>query len=144
MKKQLFILFMFIICLALLSSCKKDKDKEPAKTLVGKWKQIAGTYSPAYYGETDYFSSYPPCDKDDIIEFKSDNTYELNEGATKCDASDPQILITGNYSVNTDFTTLNILGQTVNIELTTNSLKVTTPFTDNGVTYTDVSSYRRQ
>ncbi len=144
MKKYLFILLTAFACSALLNSCKKDKDNEPAKTIVGKWIQVAGTYSPAYFGETDYFSSYSSCDKDDILEFKSDNSYEFTEGATKCDQNDPQVIITGNYSVNSTFTTLNIFGQTVNIELTANTLKVTAPFTDNGVNYNDISTYQRQ
>jgi len=127
-----------------LIACKKDKDKEPAKTIVGKWKQASGTYTPAYYGETDYFSFYPSCDKDDILEFKSDNSYEFTEGATKCDPADPQIILSGSYSVNPALTTLDISGQIATIELTTTNLKVTATFTDNGVTYTDISTFQRQ
>jgi hypothetical protein len=143
-KNYLGIILASFACLALLNACKKDKDKEPAKTIVGKWMQISGTYSPAYNGETDFFSASSSCDKDDIYEFKSDNTYEASEGATKCDVNDPQIFDSGNYSVNSTFTSLNIAGQTLNMELTATNLKLTDTFTDNGVTYTVTSNYQRQ
>jgi hypothetical protein len=37
-------------------------------------------------------SLFTPCTKDDIYTFKSDSTGILDEGATKCDTSDPQTL----------------------------------------------------
>ena len=90
MKKQLFFVTVFMFCISFLSSCKKDKDEATQKTIVGKWKQISGRYSPAYFNETDYFSSYESCEKDDIIEFKSGGSFEYSEGATKCDVPIPR------------------------------------------------------
>lgn len=134
------LLFLTTILL-FTASCKKNKD---SVTLVGKWKQVSGTYSPAFMGETDYFSAYSACEKDDIIEFKANNTYEFTEGASKCDPADPQIIDAGNYSVNAEQTSLTLFGQTIIIAVTNSTLTVTNTFSDSGVTYTDVSVHQRQ
>lgn len=134
------LLFLTAILL-FTASCKKNKD---SVTLVGKWKQVSGTYSPAFMGETDYFSAYSACEKDDIIEFKTNNTFEFTEGASKCDPADPQIIDAGNYSVNAELTSLSIFGQTIKIAVTNTSLTVTNTFDINGITYTDVSAHQRQ
>ena len=144
MKKQSFLIIICIFCLSFLNSCKKDKDVTANKTIIGKWKQIGGSYAPAYFGETDYFSSYLPCEKDDISEFKSDNTFQLTEGNTRCDASDPQIMLTGSYTVNSDFTSITVNGEPSAIELTATTLKVIHPFSEGGVNYTDISTFQRQ
>lgn len=146
MKKFNFLFCLTVFSLFILASCKKDKDEDPSTPLsiVGKWKQSSGTYNPAYFGTTDYFADYEACEKDDIIEFKSDNTFEINEGATKCDPSDPQVLFTDNYSYNAATKTLTIDGQSIVIELTATTLTVNDEFEDNGVTYTDHSTYTRQ
>jgi hypothetical protein len=144
MRKKLLFLTAIIICIGFLSSCNKDKDAETPKTIVGKWKQTSGIYSPAYFSETDYFSSYESCEKDDIIEFKSGDIFDYSEGVTKCDASDPQVFLTGTYSVNSDMTSITINGETSAIELTTSTLKVTHPFSDAGVNYSDVMIFQRQ
>jgi hypothetical protein len=144
MKKKLLFLTAIIIYVAFLSSCKKDKDEETPKTIVGKWKQISGRYSPAYFNETDYFSSSASCEKDDIIEFKSGDIFEYSEGVTKCDASDPQVFLTGTYSINSDMTSITFNGETSAIELTTSTLKVTHPFSEAGVNYSDIMIFQRQ
>jgi hypothetical protein len=145
MKKKLFLLTALTLCLAVLNSCQGDKDEVTTKTIVGKWKQINGIYSPAYFGETDYFASYLPCEKDDIVEFKANGSFEKTEGSTKCDQGDPQIIDQGSYSVNAGFTTLIIHSQTLTIELTANTLKLHLPsFVVDNITYTDVATYQRQ
>jgi hypothetical protein len=143
MKKKLLFVMAIIICISFLSSCNKP-DKETPKTIVGKWKQISGSYSPAYFNETDYFSSYESCEKDDIIEFKSGGIFEYSEGVTKCDASDPQVFLTGTYTVNSDMTSITINGETSAIELTTSTLKVTHPFSDAGVNYSEIMIFQKQ
>jgi hypothetical protein len=135
------LMLFFTALLLMTASCKKNKD---TVTIVGKWKQSSGIYSPAYLGESDYFSAYSPCEKDDIVEFKSDNTYELNEGASKCDPASPQIIVAGSYTVNADLTSIVIIGQTTKIAVTSNTLTVNNTFSQAGVTYSDISVYQRQ
>ena len=38
------------------------------------------------------------CEKDNRIIFRTNASYETNEGATKCSTTDPQILETGTWS----------------------------------------------
>ena len=143
MNKHLFTTTALLLILVLLYSCKKD-DNKPTITIVGKWKQVSGTYSPAYFGETDYFTSYNVCEKDDIIEFKANNTFEASEGATKCDASDPQIYQTGDYQVNTGLISITINGEPSAIEVSANALKVTHSFSEAGITYSEIMTFQRQ
>jgi hypothetical protein len=37
------------------------------------------------------------CRRDDIYIFRTDGTWELNKGPTKCDPSDPQIFLSGTW-----------------------------------------------
>ena len=143
MKKNIAILCYSLLAVAIISSCKKDKDDEP-QGIVGKWKQVSGTYNPTYFGITNYFALYDDCEKDDIIELKANNTWELTEGATKCDPSDPQVIASGSYSVNASLTSITMFGETSAMELSGNTLKTTYTFSDGGSTYTDVSTYQRQ
>lgn len=125
----------------IITSCKKSNENV---TIVGKWKQKSGSYSPALMGISDYFADYSACEKDDIIEFKGNNSFEVTEGASKCDPADPQLKYDGNYSVNSDLTSLNLFGLTLKISITSNSLTLTNTFANNGITYNDVSVYQRQ
>lgn len=55
---------------------------------------------------TDDFTNLGACVKDNRVAFKANGAYESNEGATKCNASDPQILETGTWSLTTNETVL--------------------------------------
>ncbi|MCU0443417.1 MAG: lipocalin family protein [Microscillaceae bacterium] len=128
----------------MLFACKKDNEEPPA-SIVGKWKQTAGVISPALGGITDYFSDNEPCNKDDIYEFKSNNTYESTEGATRCDPNDPNLWDSGAYSLSSDRKTLTWDGDNYNVlELSSSTLRISSSFTSSGVTYTTTDTYQRQ
>lgn len=80
--------------------------------LVGTWKVTAFTVNPPidFLGTpiTDMYNSlfFPNCSKDDLYVFKSDKSYEFNEGPSKCDDTDPQITDVGTWAFNTDETLL--------------------------------------
>lgn len=139
--KSYYWLILLSAFLISVTSCKKNKD---TVTIVGKWKQVSGNYSPAFLGMTDYFSGSPSCEKDDLIEFKANNTYEVTEGTSKCDPTDPQVIDDGTYTVNASLTTLTILGQPLTISVSNHTLTVTRAFTDGGNNYTDISVHQRQ
>jgi hypothetical protein len=72
--------------------CKKDDNKTKTELLTaGPWYLTAHTSNPAYdwnddgTPETDLYSVYDACEKDDAITYKADGSYETNEGAIKCD-----------------------------------------------------------
>lgn len=98
MKKNGFAnLILAASILSLVVSCKKDKDPTRTEMLTnGKWKLTAQTISPAFDWDgdgdvdTDLYLIMDACTKDDYAVFRTDGTVEENEGASKCDASDPQ------------------------------------------------------
>jgi hypothetical protein len=87
-----------------VSSCKKEDEKKtttPAKSktelLTAKaWKTTAMTINPGIAiipgGPviTDLFAFFDPCEKDDTEKFNTGGTGVSDEGATKCDPTDPQ------------------------------------------------------
>jgi hypothetical protein len=90
-----------------LSSCKEDEDN--GLVIVGQWKLISYTVSPALDGETDiYATELDACQKDNLYEFKNDGSYVITPGVTTCDGE--TIIDAGNYyiSKNNGFSTLNM------------------------------------
>jgi len=71
------------------------------------------------------FNQTNSCAKDDILIFKTDNTYDRNEGVTKCRDKDPQIYEKGTWALGAGDTEL-ILNKTDRatlLELTPNTLR---------------------
>lgn len=91
-----------LACIALLSACKKEDKTSSSTTFTAiadkKWQLTAQTY---VYGGTSYdgYASVPSCQKDNLWTMKSDKTNEIDEGATKCTASDPQTVVMGNWEL---------------------------------------------
>ncbi len=125
----------------LLTSCKKE-EKEPEPTpaptpapapaqtntqkITGKaWKTTAATVDPAYNVGgtmiTDWYSQMPACSKDDLMTLNSNGTYTEDEGASKCDPSDPQVT-TGTWVWNSNETIITITenGASYNYEIVQN------------------------
>lgn len=77
--------------LVLASGCKKD---DPS--IVGTWKITAATFNPPItIGSATYTDAYSlllndACEQDNLFIFKDGNVVLEDEGATKCDAADPQ------------------------------------------------------
>ena len=81
------ISFLALIIIASLTACKKDSTSTDNAVLLttGKWKLTAETT-----GTIDTYKNYGACEKDDTWTFGADGKLTLDEGATKCSASDPQ------------------------------------------------------
>ena len=101
MKKLL--LSSLTLC-ALLSSCTKEDKKSgsssaTAKTIADKkWQLSAHVFT--YMGvENNGYALLSDCQKDNLMTFKSDNTNELDEGATKCSSSAPQTRVEGKWEL---------------------------------------------
>ncbi len=114
LKKFFNISMMLLVAAAILTaaSCKKDNNDEKSKDDLltsGSWKMAAWTIDPAVEIQgmtyTDLFAFLPDCSKDDFMTFDSDGTVVYDEGATKCDAGDPQTT-TGTWMFNSDQTEL--------------------------------------
>lgn len=92
MQKQLLfrIILPAFLILAFTGCGKDDPDPVPPKTKTelitsGTWR-----FSSATVGGTDVSSSLQACQKDNTITFATGGSGTLDEGATKCNAGDPQ------------------------------------------------------
>ncbi|HLO81363.1 MAG TPA: lipocalin family protein [Chitinophagaceae bacterium] len=126
-----------ILALALFiisSSCSKDDSKpavSKAQMIARNWKQTDLLASQAGLPAVSIFDTfYQPCNKDDIWQFKADGTYIVVEGASKCNAADPDTVSSGTWQL-TDSDTKIIIddasepAQTLNIvELSTTTFKL--------------------
>lgn len=91
MKKQLLsVITGMAMLLCILPSCGKDETPPAPKTKTelistGTWR-----FSTATVSGIDISSSLQACQKDNILTFVSAGTGTADEGATKCNAGDPQ------------------------------------------------------
>jgi hypothetical protein len=94
---------MLVASFFVLSSSKCKKDDPIVKTkaeliTAAAWKITkveARTSTAAPW--VDYTSFLQACDKDNPTVIRSNATYEVNEGATKCSPTDPQIIEVGTW-----------------------------------------------
>lgn len=136
------LLLLALSLTVVLSACKKDKEDDPkTKTdllTASNWKMTASTVSPemeVYDDEGniigmsgDEFAQMEPCFKDDLTRFNTNFTVTFDEGATKCDDSDPQS-VTGTWAFKSNETMLSVTedGYTQDVsilELTSTTLKL--------------------
>ena len=97
MKKVSTIIIVGMLCL--FAACKKDKSESARMNLIttGTWKLNGLTAQPGLDLDGDgvidnnIFMLYDVCEKDNIYSFKKNGEYEINEGTSKCDPSDPQV-----------------------------------------------------
>lgn len=97
-KKALTLLCSLLLALVFVgTSCKKDEEKTSKDYLVAhSWKLISVKISGVS-------TTLDECDKDDIATFHKDKTLHFDEGATKCDPTDPQET-TGKWSISASTT----------------------------------------
>lgn len=127
---KLLPLFMFLAVV----SCKKDDEQTTAELLTHSdgWILVAATVSPPIVDPTtgisftDIYATMDDCEKDDIVFLKSDGTYIQDEGAAKCDPSEPQTT-TGTWSLDADGKTLTIDTETYTlVSVSKSQLKIST------------------
>ena len=149
------LLFLLACFFVVVVSCQKDENKNDNNTTksktelltTGTWKYIGATINPAYdyYGDgtltTDIFSIMKDCEKDDFEVYKTNGTWEYNEGPSKCDPSYPQIFsLPWNFADNESKLILGGVEHTI-LELTATKLKLRYPVEDSGVIYTEEDTY---
>jgi hypothetical protein len=136
-----------ILIIAGLSSCHKDDPKPLSKTdLISRTWKVTGTT----VNGIDIFSSTPACQKDDLWKFTKNGTITFDEGATKCDPSDPQTE-TSNWSFTENETKIKLTSldgsstETDTLtELTATTLKISTVDTSTGTPITLVLIFSPQ
>ncbi|MBV4357076.1 lipocalin family protein [Pinibacter aurantiacus] len=148
---------MFILSVAVMAGCKKDDNKNSSKSKTelltsGSWKQTSIYFTPAVdwdldgHTENEVINLYPPCSKDDLLTFKTNGTAVSDEGASKCDPSDPQVIETTNWKFSDNETKIMIgdpgAEETAQLlELSSTVLKVKITMVEAGVTYTETLTF---
>lgn len=152
-----------------LTNCKKDKKTEdpapvtpvtPAPTpqtntqkLSDKnFKIVAMTVNPGINDGTtivtDIYAQMDDCSKDDLTIFKTNGTVSFDEGAVRCNTSDPQTT-TGTWVWNSNETVLTVTeaGENTSFTIVTNdgtTLKATTTENIGGTNYVFTITWTKQ
>ncbi len=136
MKKMIKFSFIAIAAMLFFSSCSKTDSKSKTTLITtGNWKVVSDMSRTGSGAWQEEIGTYGACELDDYILFKTDNTLEVNEGATKCNPSDPQFE-TGIWAFTDNETKLNFNGTPAILdELTSTTLSFTTSTSFNGVSY---------
>ena len=153
------LLLASIICLSAILSCKKtatvitpkSKTQLLSGTTTKTWKN---TKAEATNGglKIDLAITQPTCVTDNLLIFSPNKTYEIREGATKCNPADADLLLKANWGFNateTQFTVDKILFQGRQaenvvfdiVELTDTIFIGKTVLTLSGVTYQFVATF---
>jgi hypothetical protein len=154
--KKVTILLALVVS---LGSCKKDDDNNPVTPAVnstltsGNWKLASSTSVieyPAPIGPqtANLYDMMQACQKDNLSKFNTDKTVTMDEGATKCNASDPQTQTAGTWNLTNNDTKFDFAyqGTTINADvLTLNSTTFTIRYVTvaSGITSTTTTSYTR-
>jgi hypothetical protein len=98
-----------VLCFLFLLACDKDDDDAPCTTnaasIAGSYKIIATTYLETPTSDIeDIYTTYDECEKDDVITFKTDNTYNFLDKGALCT---PQRNENGTWSYTGSSMTLN-------------------------------------
>ena len=136
--------------LLLIAACQKSGTSIDAEATLttGRWQLTgAGVIIPGSSTTIDVFSQVPTCLSDNFYTFGADGTLTVDEGATKCDPSDPQTS-TGNWKLldnNTKLQGVDITGasntSTTVIQLDNNTLKLQDTTTYSGATVTAIATF---
>jgi hypothetical protein len=142
---------LFLFSFAILSGiggCKKD-DTAAAKTKTelitqAAWKLVKAESKTGAAAWVDYTSTFAACEKDDNFVFRTNASYEINEGLTKCAPTDPQIYETGTWAFQTNETEVRLTSTGSSSsdvsaieQLTETTLIITNTYVSGGTTYYD-------
>jgi hypothetical protein len=102
---KIFDTSLFILLIFPITSCKKESSgNQTNANLLCKqnWKLQSLRFNTNNGAWTDGLATVPDCRKDDITFFYLDNKYHLEEGETKCNVANPQIIEEGTWSISSD------------------------------------------
>jgi len=128
------IIFTLLIILSLIGCDKSNSTNNPSTQtpnyLIKKWKYSDILAIAPGYPLTSIYTSLEICKRDNFWEFKSDGTFTIGEGLTKCKPTDPDAASSGTFVLfnsNTQMTMTETGKPAKNVtilELTANSLKL--------------------
>jgi hypothetical protein len=106
MKRTNVILMAAVIALS-VAGCGKKKEVTKKDRLVERDWVLVSHVSNDGVKDTDEFALLTPCEKDNIDHYDIDGVFHYDEGATKCNTTDPQEA-KGNWAFDSDQTTLTV------------------------------------
>jgi hypothetical protein len=128
------IIFIFLIILSFIGCGKgnttDNTNPQTPNYLIKKWKYSDILAIAPGYPQTSIYTALEACKRDNYWEFKSDATFIIGEGLTKCKPTDPDAASTGTwllFNSNTQITMTETGKPAKNVtvlELTANSLKL--------------------
>lgn len=158
-QKRTIQIFSFLALLTFsFSACQKTGDiidPPTASELLadGAWKLTAQTVDPAIIVNNvaieNEFNQLFACQRDNLFNYNESGSFTLEEGDTKCDSADPQILETGTWSVDE---TESFLQRIVNSTTTNRTIQnldrdelvLVEYWIDNGINYTRTFTYKHK
>ena len=102
MQKNFLHFLTLLLIISEYSACKKGATSTKTKTQLiteQSWTLVSYRYNFNSGAWTDGYATIPNCQKDNKLSFLSNFEYKLDEGATKCNSSDPQIFQQGSWSL---------------------------------------------
>jgi hypothetical protein len=160
--KKLMIIIIATLYVVISGGCEKEPELPPEQLLTSLkgWIQTAQTISPARLINdimvTDYYNQVlPDCKKNDILYFTSTSTgllngqYNIQEGSTRCNISDPTTVDTGTWTLNAAKTSIEFKSNApaavpytyTIVELSSKIFKSTRVELDNTTSYTYTITY---
>lgn len=143
MKKYILFVALFT---CLMTGCVKEEVLSKTDLLTQKSWVFTAIRSQTNGGNwTDEFSSFTACEKDNTVTFTSSGSYIVDEGATKCRSTDPQVQESGTWRFTTNETKISI-GSTSSevwsvLQLDANVLKIQVQSTSGTTTYTTEATF---
>lgn len=153
------ILVVLAISAFAFSSCKdkavetRSKTELMAGTSSKSWKITKAEATHPLGLKIDLVTTQQACITDNVLTFNSNGTYDIKEGATKCNTGDPDLVLTANWTFMENETKFKIdrilfMGYEAKdtvfeiVELTDNTFTGKTSLTLNGDTYQLLATFQ--
>ena len=137
------LLLIAVVSVFAFYACKKDTVTKTDLLTQHSWKQTGFTLN-----GVSLYDSLDACEKDNIYTFSTSFTYKKDEGATKCNSTDPQTIESGNWAFTSSESKLSVVptGGTPTVsdilQLDENTLKLSLSVQDSLLgNFTIVSTY---
>jgi hypothetical protein len=123
MKTNLLLAVLFVTIMSIVS-CKKDSETAPvvkpkAELLTqAAWKLVKDEEKTGNGNWIDYTGSLSTCEKDDQTIFRTNATYEANQGVIKCSPNAPQIISAGTWKFINNETQISTLANGLSVSNT--------------------------
>ncbi len=149
MRKTIFRGLTLMTAMASMNACKKSDTADDTRTQFltkSAWKVVASRKQKNGGSWTDTYSSLSACQRDNTVTFSTTGSIVFDEGATKCNSTDSQVIPTGpwRFTANETKIEMSYIGQNLSLEiiqLDAITLKTSKQETSSGDVYTDETTF---